>query len=272
MTTSEQLARAKREIVPGIDLDSTDLLLSTTKSVRRRLDLERPVDPAIIEECLSVALNAPNAENRQNWRWLVITDPAKKELLAKYYRLAWLAHNRAGNLRRRSRYRDTRGSQRTHESAGWLATNLARVPVLVIPCVLGRPLGASEIGALETEWQSGDPPGEIRTRADLVSNATYYGSIYPAIWSFCLALRSRGLGTTITTMHLPFHEFVAEEIGIPRQATQLGLLPVAYTVGTTFSPPERSPIGEVVFWNHWTSPRQPDAPYSRHFAVGEDSP
>jgi nitroreductase len=237
------------------DLETVEWLLTTTRTVRRRLDLTRPVRRELIEECLRLAVYAPNAEAKQNWRWFVITDPERRKVLADYYRIAWTGHNRDGMGTRRGRWRDRGSSKRTHDSARWLAEHLHEVPVLVIPCVVGRPVTEREVEKLEALWRAADDTLRYQPRARLVADSTFYGSIYPAIWSFQLALRSRGLGSSITTMHLPFHQFVADELGIPRHATQIALLPVAHTSGTDFRPPSRVPAESLTYWDEWERPR-----------------
>ncbi len=244
------------------DLTTVDWLLTTTRSVRRRLDVTRPVERALIEECLQLAVYAPNAEARQNWRWYVITDKDRRHVLSEYYRIAWAKRNSEGILARRGRWRDRSGNQRTHESARWLAEHLGEVPVLVIPCVLGSPVTEREVQQLEALWRTGDD--RCQPLARLVADATFYGSIFPAIWSFQLALRSRGLGSSITTLHLPFHQFVADELGIPRQATQIALLPIAHTKGNDFGTPSRVPARSLTFWNEWGRPRA-DSALREHF-------
>jgi nitroreductase len=235
------------------DLDTVSWLLTTTRSVRRGLDLERPVDRAAVEECLQLAVHAPNAEAQQNWRWYVITNPHRRQVIADYYRIAWTVHNRDHGPKH-SRWRDSRRSRRTHESAQWLVDHLHEVPVLVIPCVLGKPVTAQEVQALEGMFRTDDFGGR-QPRVGLTLDSTFYGSIFPAIWSFQLALRSRGLGSTITTLHLAFHEFVADELGIPRQVTQIALLPVAHTKRTDFLPASRIPARSLTYWNEWGRPR-----------------
>jgi nitroreductase len=236
-------------------LETVEWLLTTTRSVRRRLDLTRPVERALIEECLQLAVHAPSAEAKQSWRWFVITDPDRRRVLADYYRMAWNGHNRDGTGTRRVRWRDRGASRQTHESARWLAEHLHEVPVLVIPCVIDRPVTEREVERLEELWRAADDTLRYQPRARLVADSTFYGSIYPAIWSFELALRSRGLGSSITTMHLPFHQFVADELGIPRHATQIALLPVAHTRGTGFRPASRVPARSLTYWDEWERPR-----------------
>lgn len=239
-------------------LGDVDEVLTTTRSVRKRLDLSRPVPRAVLEECLRLATFAPNADDRQSWRWLVLTDQRSKDILAEYYRLGWVEHTRAGAGKRRSRYIDPRPRERNHRSAAWLVDNLHRVPALVLPCVVGRPIDPEEIRAAEQRSGFGVDGPSPRMTFGLLSNAIYYGSIFPAIWSFQLALRSRGLGSTITTMHLPFAEFVGDELGIPRHVTQIALLPVGYTQGLDFAPARRRPVEQVCLFDGWEKPRVTD--------------
>jgi nitroreductase len=205
------------------DMLTPDQLLTTTRAVRRRLDLDRPVELAVVLECLRLAVQAPSGGNRQGWRWMVVTDPALRATAAEIYRTASLAAFEAS--------RDSaadEGARKAYEGAIELARVLQEVPVLVVPCMLGRVDGAS---------------------AHRV--AGFHGSIWPAVWSFQLALRSRGLGSTLTTAHLRCEAEMADLLGIPSDVTQVALLPVAYTVGTDFKPARRQPIEDVVFENGW---------------------
>lgn len=211
------------------DLAETDRLLTTTRSVRRRLDLERPVELSVVRDCLRIALQAPTASNAQDWRWLVVTDKGKRQVLAELYRAAaagYFAHSAPGVLPDQDR--------RVRESAEYLADVIDRVPVHVIPCIARR------------------------LRSDQASNtaiaASFYGSILPAAWSFMLALRSRGLGSAWTTFHLAHEQEAAEMLGIPSSVTQVALLPVAYTIGDDFSPARRRPLEEVAYLDTWGTP------------------
>jgi nitroreductase len=167
-------------------------------------------------------VQAPTGGNQQGWRWLVVTDDAKKVALAELYREAGSDYLRAA--------READGAepqtQRVIDSASFLADNLERVPVLLVPCIVGR---------LET------------TRP--VQAASFYGSILPAVWSLQLALRARGLGSTFTTLHLAFERRAGELLGIPKAVTQVGLLPIAYTKGTDFSPAARPPVEQITYWD-----------------------
>jgi nitroreductase len=208
-----------------MDTVATDHLLSTTRSVRRKLDLDRPVEPQLIIESLRLAIQAPTGGNVQGWRWMVVTDPGKRAKLADLYRRA-----DGGRFNRRSeRARDSDpATSRVYASAAYLADVLDRVPVHVIPCLLGR--------------------------VDLTSNlaaSSFYGSIHPAVWSLMLALRSRGLGSAWTSLHLAYEAEAADILGIPADVTQVGLIPVAHTLTDEFKPARRAPAEEVTFWDEW---------------------
>ncbi len=204
-----------------MDTSVTDHLLTTTRAVRRRLDLERPVPPELILDCLRLAIQAPSGSNAQGWRWLIVTDPDKKAALARIY-------DEAGGDYLRSNAGASGTQGRVHSSAAYLVEVLHRVPAMVIPCIEGRVEGASNGRA-----------------------ASFYGSILPAVWSFQLALRSRGLGSAWTSLHLMKEQEAADLLGIPGDVTQVALLPVAYTIGDDFKPAERRPIDEITYWETW---------------------
>ena len=214
----------------SIDRPAADKLLTTTRSVRKRLDLDRPVDPAVIDECIEVALQAPTGTNAQNWAFVVVTDPDKKKAIADAYR-------KAGEIMAGSGYPPPlpAGDPREHvmpkvmESATYLGEVLERVPVHVIPCVQGR----------------------VESVPMVVAQASTYGSILPAAWSFMLALRARGLGTAWTTIHLFFEKEIAALLGIPDDWTQTALFPVAYYTGDDFRPAHRLPAADMTHWNGW---------------------
>jgi nitroreductase len=208
------------------DLEQVDALLSTTRAVRKRLDLDRDVPDDVLLECLQLAVQAPTGSNRQGWRWLVVRDQAKKEALAEMY-------NRVGGSYLKEAAKTVEaGSQtgRVMDSANYLAENLGRVPVMVIPLIIGR---------VEENPNGG---------------AGLFGSIIPAMWSFQLALRSRGLGSCYTTIHLGLEAEAAELLEIPAHMTQAGLLPVAYTVGTDFKPAARPPVSEITYLDTYKNP------------------
>ena len=209
----------------GPDRLEIDHVLTTTRAVRRRLDLDRPVEPEIVMDCLRLAVQAPTGGNVQGWRWLVVTDPAIRARLAELYRAGdgGRFHRRAERLRESDPQ-----TSRVYANAELLSDILDRVPVHVVPCLQGRVTTTSTVEA-----------------------ASFYGSILPAVWSFMLALRSRGLGSVWTTLHLAHEREAAELLGIPDDYTQVALIPVAYTVGTDFKPAVRSPVETVTFWNRW---------------------
>jgi nitroreductase len=212
-----------------IDTAVTDHLLSTTRAVRKRLDLERPVEPEVVLECLRLAVQAPTGSNQQGWRWVVVTDADKRKALADMYRAMGL-----GYLSMAREQAEAGQTKRVYDSAVFLAEILEQVPVFVIPCIQGR---------------ADNTPNGIA--------ASIYGSIIPAAWSFMLALRSRGLGSVWTTLHLFQEKEAAELLGIPEDFMQVALLPVAYTKGTDFKPAERGPVEEITFWNAWGDTEPP---------------
>jgi len=209
----------------GFDLSETDRLLTTTRAVRKRLDLTRPVDRQVVLECLQLATQAPTGGNRQPWRWLVIDDPDTKAALADLYRRSFGPYMDAQREAVRAAGGDPENA--IIGSSQHLADHLHEVPTFVIPCLLGRVEGMSP--------------------ADL---AGWYGSILPAVWSFMLALRSRGLGSAYTTLHLAYEREAAELLGIPDTVTQVALLPVAHVDGD-FKPADRKPVEHVTYVNGW---------------------
>ena len=210
----------------GYDTDVTDHLLSTTRSVRRRLDLDRAVKPEVILDCIKLAQQAPTGSNAQGWRFVVVTDPQKRARLAELYRKGAAGYDPA-----RYAIDDkpiSAQTERVWTSAQHLIAVIDQVPVLVIPCLRGR-------------------------LTDVRAASPFYGSIVPAIWSFMLALRSRGLGSVYTTFHLRYETEAASLLGIPPDVTQVALIPVAYTLGTEFKPAARPPAETIVSWNQWSA-------------------
>jgi nitroreductase len=206
-----------------VDTSAVDELLTTTRAVRKRLDLTRPVDREVILECVRLAMQAPTASNAQDWRWVVITDADKRAAIAEIYRSIGAEY-----LAQAAAAATDPQTQRVYQGALGLTETLARVPVHVIPCLEGRFDGTNQLIA-----------------------ASAWASIIPAGWSFLLALRSRGLGSVWTTMHLAKEREVGDVLGIPATVTQAALFPVAYTIGTDFRPAVRPPAETVTFWNTW---------------------
>jgi len=216
---------------------SADEVLATTRAVRKRLDFDRPVPESVLRECLELALQAPSGSNAQGWRFVVVTDPEKKGALGELYRQAFDIYEGLDGINAATVYRGPdqarlEQQQRVMGSARYLAERMGEVPAMLIPCTPGRMDGQPNISA-----------------------AAAYGSILPAVWSFMLAARARGLGTSWTTLHLMFEQQAAEILGIPFDAwTQVALVSVGYTKGTDFKPATRDPLDTVVAWDGWTFP------------------
>ncbi|MCZ6874436.1 MAG: nitroreductase family protein [bacterium] len=206
-----------------MDLATVDHLLTTTRSVRKRLDLTRPVESDIIQQCIDIALQAPNGGNRGRYHFVVVTDPAKRSSLAGLYRQAWAAYTMPS---------EGQAGPRDFASGDHLAAHMHEVPVHIIPCIEGR-------------VEAGTP----------FMQATVYGSVLPAAWSLMLALRARGLGAAWTTLHLMYEAEVAALLGIPEGMTQGALLPVAYFTGDDFQPAKRIPGRERTYWDAWGQTR-----------------
>ena len=219
-----------------MDLTTVDHLLSTTRSVRKRLDFSRPVDASIITKCIDLALQAPTGGNSQGWSFVVVTDADKRKAVAEIYKKAFKLYSSDPAMRARydADASDLRAKQmdRVLSSADFLAEHMHEAPALVIACIEGR---------IE--------------KASPVEQAGVYGSILPAAWSFMLALRSRGLGTAWTTLHIMYEQEVAKILGIPATVTQAALFPVAYFTGDDFKPAKRLPTAEFVHWDSWGTKR-----------------
>jgi nitroreductase len=208
---------------------TADEVLTTTRSVRKRLDFDKPVSREVLLECLDLALQAPTGSNAQGWQWVFVEDPAKKKALAEIYRTNAnpyldMPKPERGDIRDEQTIRVT-------DSAKYLNENMEKAPVLLVPCLEGRPDGA--------------PAG---------MSASYWGSLLPAVWSFMLALRSRGLGSAWTTLHLigDGEKQAAELLGIPfDKYAQGGLFPIAYTKGTDFKKAGRLPAENFAHWDAW---------------------
>ncbi len=218
-------------LADAANLAVVDHLLTTTRSVRKRLDLERPVEREIIEHCIEIATQAPSGSNSQQWHFVVVTDAAKRKGLADLYLQAFNTYLRGREqapAEKRPHGPSATIMRRVTSSAIYLAQHLHEVPVHIIPCSEGR---------VENE--------------PMFMQASHYGSILPATWSLMLALRARGLGSAWTTLHLPYEKEAAQLLGIPNNITQAALLPVAYYKGDDFHPADRIPTREVIHWDGW---------------------
>jgi nitroreductase len=209
---------------------SVDEVLTTTRSVRKRLDFERPVPKEVLLECLELAIQAPTGSNQQGWQWVFVDDPDKKKALADIYRKNFTGYR--GMPAPEYAEDDPRAEQRARvvSSAEYLAEHMHEAPWLLVPCLEGRVDEAPQL------------------------SASFWGSLIPAAWSYMLALRSRGLGSAYTTLHLlgDGEKQAAEILGIPfEKYSQAGLFPIAYTKGTDFRPAKRLPVDQIVHWNSW---------------------
>jgi len=213
-----------------MDLTTVDHLLTTTRSVRKRLDFSRPVPRDVLVRCLEIAMQAPTGSNAQGWHFVVVTDAAKRAGLADLYRRAFEVYAAMRAAEAPLPADDLRAQQfpRVIDSAMFLKDHLHEAPAMVIPCIDGRV-----------------------ENAGVLAQASVYGSILPAAWSLMLALRSRGLGSAWTTLHLMFEQDAARLLGIPETVTQTALLPVAYFTGADFKPARRLPAREHIYWDGW---------------------
>lgn len=229
-----------QDAIRPLDLGSVDHVLNTTRSVRQRLDFDRPVPMSLVREALEIALQAPTGANTQTWRFMVVTDAAKRQQLADFYRQGAAAYvegrtalSKTGvTMMREYAPEDLRQQQRAAlmKSGGYLMEHLQRAPVMIIPCIEGR--------------FEGD---------DVFTQASMWGSILPATWSLMLALRARRLASAWTTLHLQFERETSAILGIPDHYTQAALLPVAWLTGGDLKPASRLPLEEVAFLDNWGS-------------------
>ncbi len=216
---------------------TNDELLSTTRAVRKRMDFDRAVERGVLMECMELALQAPSGSNAQGWHFLFVTDPGKRKAIADIYRSLFNNVYAASDASAANVHGDDPDMAATQErvmsSAQYLADNMEKAPVFFMPCISGRADGLT---------------GEMAN----VAQASAFGSIIPAAWSFMLAARARGLGTCWTTIHLMQERAVAEILGIPyEQITQVALVPVAYTKGTDFKPAPRKAMDDIVHFEQW---------------------
>jgi len=226
--------------MPQFDLDSIDRLLTTTKAVRQRLDFARPVPRELVLECIRLGCYAPNASNAQEWRWMVVDEPAQRARVAQVYR-ELLVPRVSQMLAAKEKAGDVAGAK-ISKSILYLADHMHEAPVLVIPCYDV----AAALGRYNRLIAEPGPLG-LSTQMD----AGMFASVIPAVWGFQLALRSRGLGSALTTAHQLDQPAMAKVLGIPDAWFQVALIPVGYTKGEDFKPSPRRPVEEVVFWNRY---------------------
>lgn len=222
-------------------ISDVDEVLTTTRSVRRRMDFDRPVEREVIEECLRIAQQATVGSNNEHWRFVVVMDPEQRERIAELYRDVWeqtvarpLREGQAATVRRldpaqRGSAEDQARQQRVLDSVKYLVDRLDKVPVLVVACSV-----------------SPTPPHPLGHQA-----SGYYGSIIPAVWSFQLALRSRGLGSVLATAAVYHAEGLRKVLDLPEDFTPITLVPVAYTQGLEFTPVRRRPLDEIMRYDRW---------------------
>jgi nitroreductase len=211
---------------------SFDEVLTTTRTVRKRLDFDRPVERSVIEECMEIALQAPNGGNMNSWRWLAIDDPGLIKQIADIYN-GGLDDYIATFDERGYAGGNVQGADRIATSTQHLRDNFHRCPALLLPIVAGRTDGGA-------------------AGSNVFHQASIWGSVLQAVWSFMLALRSRGLGSAWTTGHLWREKQLADLLGIPYEHyMQTGLFPIAYTIGTDFKAAYRKPVKDVLAWNQF---------------------
>ena len=211
---------------------SPDELLTTTRAVRKRLDFDKPVPLDLVRECIEIATQAPTGSNAQGWHWVVVTDADKRAALGDMYKRAFEIYRNmpfyAGAISTGDPARDAT-QQRVASSAEYLAERMGDAPVLVVPCITGR----------------------VDNQPSMMT-ASLWGSLHPAVWSFCLAARARGLGTSWTSLHLMFEEEAANVLGIPfAEIAQGALIPVAFTKGTDFKPGPRQDLDSIIHVDVW---------------------
>lgn len=212
---------------------SADQLLFTTRAVRRRLDLTRDVPDDLVRECVAAAMQAPSGSNVMTMQFVVVRDAPTRRAIGEIYRQCYDTYKGLDGVYVRSV--DTGSDegnaqqQRVGNSADYLGEHMGEVPALVIACTMGRVDGSSALGA-----------------------ASMLANILPAMWSFMLAARSKGLGTSWTTLHLMREREVADICGIPFETVQqVCLSPLAYTIGTEFSPAKRPEPDTIIHWDRW---------------------
>jgi len=212
-------------------MQTVEKILTTTRSVRKRLDLTRDVPLDLVEECLELALQAPTGSNSQQWKFMIVKDPEKRKQIAEFYAKSFRIYSKVSAATAPKLPAQDPRSERMMKvvsSAVYLADNLDKVPLFIISCLEGR---VEKEGVLE--------------------QASFYGSSLPAVWSLMMALRARGVGSAWTTLHLRYEKEVGELLGIPPTVTQTCLLPVAYFKGDDFRRAKRLPASKLTYLDRW---------------------
>ena len=205
---------------------TTDEVLTTTRAVRKRLDFKRQVPIELIKDCLNLSLQSPTASGQALTHYVLLGDKEKKEKLATLYRKAFKIYQ-SQKKTVMTHHPNQQAADRMANSAQYLAANMHKVPWLLIPVMVGR----------------------YKTSLEC---ASVYGSILPSVWSFMLAARERSLGTCWTTLHIMFEKEAAELLGIPFQKfTQVALIPIAFSKGTTFREAPRKNLDDFMHLNDW---------------------
>ena len=231
-----------------MDLATVDHLLTTTRTVRKRLDFSRPVEPEIVERCIEIALQSPTGANSQGWHFIVVTDPGKRKAIGDIYRKGMRDYGAIQGAHLPT-YGPTDIRARMEKpmirSSFYLNKHIHESPVLIIA---GIDIRMEEYPHLFESPTSGS-----------MYHTSLYGSILPAVWSLMLALRARGLGSAWTTVHLVHDKEAARLLGIPDNILQVAMLPVAYFTGTDFKPARRLPVQQVTHWNAWDQHQKPSS-------------
>ncbi|HAP77326.1 MAG TPA: nitroreductase [Acidimicrobiaceae bacterium] len=211
-----------------------DELLSTTRAVRKRLDFDRPVPDDLIRECVELAMQSPSGSNNMSMQFVVVRDPAKRAAIGEVYRQCYGIYTQLDGIYIRSIDKGADDAnaqqQRSADSADFLGEHMGEAPALVIACTAGARV-------------DGVPA---------MMASSMMGNVLPAMWSFMLAARARGLGTCWTTVHLMMEQQVADIVGIPFDTVQqVCLSPLAFTRGTDFKPAARPPADTIIHWDQW---------------------
>jgi nitroreductase len=216
-----------------LDLTNEDLL-TTTRAVRKRLDFDRPVDDDDIRDCVRIAMQSPSGSNNMTMQFVVVKDADKRAQIGEIYRQCYEIYKTMDGIYVGSIDKETADEQaqqdRVASSADYLGDNMGKAPALVIACTAS---------------------GRVDGQPGLVA-ASAMGNVLPAMWSFMLAARARGLGTAWTTVALMMEQELADVVGIPfDEVQQVCLSPIAHTKGTDFKAAMRPEPDTIIHWDSW---------------------